>query len=117
MTEFGQELLDFGGELAGFADALERGVRRDLSGLHAEELSALELAATRGALGVDGAGAGAMIERRAGLVDPRATSEQGRFVAGFRADISEEDAVAAKTALQAERVRERSHFNSMTTGQ
>lgn len=70
VTKFGQQPLDFGGELAGLADAFERGVGGDFTGLNPEELAALELAAADGAFGVDGAGASAVIEGWAGLVDP-----------------------------------------------
>lgn len=118
VAEFGQQGFNFRGKLTGLADALERGVGGDFTSLNAEELPALELATAHGTLRIHGAGASVVVERRTGLVHAGASGEERGFVARLRSDVSEEDAVAAQAALQAELVGEIGcHWRMMPTGQ
>lgn len=117
VAEFDQQGFNFRGKLTGLADALQRGVGGDFTSLNAEELSALEPAAAHWSLRINGAGASVVIERRTGLVHAGASGEERGFVAWLRSDVGEEDTVAAQAAVEAKRVGQRGHFNSMTTGQ
>lgn len=109
VPKLGQQFLNFRRELARGADAFECGVGSDVSSLNADELSALELAATGWPFGVDGAGAVARVESWARLIDARATGEKRRVVTRFGANVGKQHAIAAETALQTERVGELGH--------